>query len=124
MIIAVDFDGTLVEHKYPNIGNEVPLAFDTLKKLQSLGIRLILLTMRGGKELFEAVEYCKDRDIEFWAVNENPEQLIWTNSPKVYADLYVDDAGFGCPTRPASEEGLRAVVDWGIVQTVLLEETE
>ena len=57
-------------------------------------------------------------------MNENPEQIIWTNSPKVYADLYIDDAGFGCPTRPATEEGLRPVVDWEIVQSVLLEKAE
>jgi len=124
MIIAVDFDGTLVEHKYPDIGNEVPFAFDTLKKFQSLGYKLILLTMRCGKELDEAIEFCSAKGLEFWAVNENPEQLAWTSSSKVHADLYIDNAAFGCPTRLATEEGLRPVVDWGVIQTALLKESE
>lgn len=111
-VIAVDFDGTIVEHKYPDIGNPAPYALSTLKELQQQGHKIILLTMRSGRELQEAVEYCRKQGLEFWAVNENPEQKLWTDSAKVYAHIYIDDAAFGAPLRPASEAGLRPVVDW------------
>ena len=92
MIIAVDFDGTCVEHEYPHIGLDVEGAVETLKELQSRGHRIILYTMRSGSKLDAAVRWFKERKIELWAVNENPEQREWTESVKVYADYYIDDA--------------------------------
>lgn len=110
MIIAVDFDGTLVEHEYPRIGPEVPFAFETLKLWMGQGHRLILYTMRSGEKLKEAVDFCMGRGVDFWGVNQNPEQHEWTDSPKVYAHQYIDDAAYGCPL--IKKTGARPYVDW------------
>jgi hypothetical protein len=96
-IIAIDFDGTCVEHEYPSVGMDVEGAVETLRALNNKGHRLILFTMRSGEKLEKAIKWFKDRDIELWAVNENPEQKQWTESPKVFADVYIDDAALGCP---------------------------
>ena len=96
-IIAVDFDGTCVEHNYPAIGMEVEGAVDVLRALNKRGHRIILNTMRSGEKLDAAVKWFRDRKVELWAVNRNPEQEEWTSSPKVYADLYIDDSALGCP---------------------------
>jgi len=95
--IAVDFDGTIVEHEYPGIGKEKLFAFQTLKELEKLGARLILWTFRAGKELDEAVEYCRKNGIEFYAVNKNyPEEIFdETVSRKIDADIYIDDKNVG-----------------------------
>ena len=95
--IAVDFDGTIVEHEYPGIGKEKLFAFQTLKELEKLGARLILWTFRAGKELDEAVEYCRKNGIEFYAVNKNyPEEIFdETVSRKIDADIYIDDKNIG-----------------------------
>jgi hydroxymethylpyrimidine pyrophosphatase-like HAD family hydrolase len=95
--IAVDFDGTIVEHEYPKIGKEKLFAFRTLKELEKQGVRLILWTFRTGKELQEAVDYCKDNGIEFYAVNRNyPEEVMdETVSRKIDADIYIDDKNLG-----------------------------
>ena len=71
MKIAVDFDGTIVEHEYPKIGKEMAFAFTTLKELQKQGHHIVLWTFRSGKELDEAVEYCSKNGLEFFAVNES-----------------------------------------------------
>jgi hypothetical protein len=119
-IIAVDFDGTIVEHQFPDIGKEVPGAIAWLKQFQGMGARLILWTMRsdergdGTNPLSEAVEFCKSRGIEFWAVNTNPEQTSWTDSPKAYAHVYIDDAACGCPLRESFTTD-RPMVDWSVV---------
>lgn len=121
MIIAVDFDGTIVDHCYPDIGKPVPDAIEWLKLLQDAGAKLILWTMRsGGREgerdlLQEAVEYCRSSGIEFWAVNSNPEQAAWTQSPKAYAHAYIDDAAIGCPLLENPRCGGRPFVNWGEV---------
>jgi hypothetical protein len=95
--IAVDFDGTIVDHEYPGIGKEKLFAFQTLKELEKLGARLILWTFRTGKELDDAVEYCKDNGIEFYAINKNyPEEIFnETVSRKIDADIYIDDRNIG-----------------------------
>ncbi len=98
LTIAVDFDGTIVEHKYPEIGKEMAFAFSTLKALEKQGHRLILWTYRAGKELDEAVEYCRKNGIEFFAVNKNfPEEKFdaFTMSRKIIADVYIDDRNVG-----------------------------
>lgn len=96
-IIAVDFDGTIVEHKYPAIGKEMLFAFATLKALQQKGHKLILWTFRAGHTLTEAVEYCKKNGIEFYAVNKNyPEEIFDENiSRKINADIFIDDRNVG-----------------------------
>jgi hypothetical protein len=97
MKIAVDFDGTIVEHKYPAIGKEMLFAFETLKELQKQKHQLILWTYRSGKELDEAVEFCKERGIEFYAVNKNyPEEEYDPGiSRKIDAEIYIDDRNLG-----------------------------
>ena len=117
-IIAVDFDGTCVEHEYPAIGMEVEGAVDVLRALNKRGHRIILNTMRSGEKLDAAVKWFRDRKVELWAVNRNPEQEEWTSSPKVYADLYIDDSALGCPIMFI--DGLRKpVVKWSKVRTLL-----
>ena len=86
MYIAIDFDGTCVTHDYPRIGKDIN-AVNVLKKLVANGHKLILNTMRSGKELKEAINWFKKNDIELYGANENPTQKKWTNSPKVYAHL-------------------------------------
>ena len=95
--IAVDFDGTIVEHQYPEIGKEKLFAFRTLKELEKLGANLILWTFRTGKELDEAVEFCKKNGIEFYAVNKNypEEKFDETVSRKINADIFIDDKNVG-----------------------------
>jgi hypothetical protein len=95
--IAVDFDGTIVEHEYPEIGKEKLFAFLTLKELHKRGARLILWTFRAGKELDEAVEFCRKNGIEFYAVNKNyPEEILTdTISRKIDADIFIDDKNIG-----------------------------
>jgi hypothetical protein len=95
--IAVDFDGTIVDHEYPRIGKEKLFAFRTLKELEKQGARLILWTFRTGKELQEAVDYCRDNGIEFYAINRNyPEEVMdETVSRKIDADIYIDDKNLG-----------------------------
>lgn len=115
LIIAVDFDGTLVRHEYPRIGEEVPGAIDTLSWLQENGAKLILHTMRCGEPLAEAITWCEERGINFWAVNDNPGQKHWTESRKIYATQYIDDASIGCPLL-YPEEGGRPYVDWEMVR--------
>lgn len=93
MIIAVDFDGTIVEHKFPEIGKEIPFAIKTLKLIQKKGHKLILWTYRSGKELEEAVKFCENRGLFFHAVNNDFEGEEFDNSysRKIYADMYIDD---------------------------------
>jgi hypothetical protein len=97
LTIAVDFDGTIVEHKYPAIGKELPFAIDTLKALRQKGHRLILWTVREGAELEAAVNFCKNKGLVFYAVNRNyPEEKPGDRvSRKILADLYIDDRNFG-----------------------------
>lgn len=134
MIIAVDFDGTLVDHVFPEIGEPVPGAFDWLQRFKEAGAFLILYTMRADerglksiekfpgerKFLSEAVEFCRAQGIEFDALNRNPTQDEWTASPKAYAHVYIDDAAFGCPLVPCANGG-RPTVDWSIVGPAVME---
>lgn len=99
MTIAVDFDGTIVEHRYPEIGEEVPFAIETLKMLIKDRHKLILWSVREGELLDEAVEWCKQRGVEFYAVNRDyPEEEKENNnhfSRKLKADLFIDDRNVG-----------------------------
>lgn len=109
MIIAVDFDGTIVEHQFPNIGKERPGAIDTLKKL-SVKHRIILWTVRQGKELQEAVDYCAERGLTFFAVNSDTPGGTWdgAGARKLRADLFIDDANLG------------GLPDWDVIYEMIL----
>lgn len=93
LTIAVDFDGTLVENRYPEIGKPILFAFETLRKLQEEGHQLILWTYRSGVKLEEAVEFCESKGIEFYAVNRSYPEEEYENdiSRKILADLFIDD---------------------------------
>ena len=108
MRIAIDFDGTIVEHKYPQIGREIPFAIATLKQLQAERHLLILWSVREGELLDEAVDFCRKRGLEFYAVNSNmPEEeadMSALRSRKVSADMYIDDRNLGgLPDCPGQE---------------------
>ncbi len=96
-VIAVDFDGSIVEHKFPKIGKEMMFAFATLKQLQKKGHKLILWTFRDGELLDEAVAYCRDNGVEFYAVNKSyPEEVYDLSiSRKINADIFIDDRNVG-----------------------------
>lgn len=109
MVIAVDFDGTIVTHEYPAIGKEIPFAIETLKRLQDEQHQLILWTVRAGKELEEAVEFCRERGVEFYAVCSNyPEEVYSTDiSRKIDVDLFIDDRNLG------------GLPNWGIIYRMI-----
>lgn len=112
MTIAVDFDGTIVEHRYPNIGKEIPFAIETLKLLQKEGHRLILWSVREGKLLDDAIEWCKSRGLEFYAANKDyPEEKNDSEgfSRKLKVDVFIDDRNLG------------GLPDWGIIYEMVKE---
>lgn len=117
--ICVDFDGTLVTHDYPKIGKELPGAVLTCKQLITAGHQLILWTMRSGKELQDAVQWCFERHIVLVGVNTNPTQKSWTTSPKAYASLYIDDAALGVPLNYNPTFSNRPYVNWVEVEKQL-----
>ena len=111
MIIAVDFDGTIVTHEYPKIGKPIPFAIDTLKRLQTEGHhQLILWSCREGELLEEALDYCKARGLEFYAANTNyPEEAQdGLGARKLTADLFIDDRNLG------------GLPDWGIIYQMVM----
>jgi hydroxymethylpyrimidine pyrophosphatase-like HAD family hydrolase len=97
LIIAIDFDGTIVEDAYPQIGSPKIFAFETLKELNKDGHRLILWTYRNGSKLQEAVDFCSKNGVEFYSVNKNyPEENFEGKvSRKIHADLFIDDRNIG-----------------------------
>lgn len=115
--LAIDFDGTVVEHQYPGIGPDVPYAVKVLKALTDQGYRLILFTMRSGPQLQEAVNWYEARDIPLYGIQKDPVQHNWTTSPKAYAQIYIDDAALGAPLIKRS--GMRPYVDWKRVTHIL-----
>lgn len=113
MIIAVDFDGTIVTHEYPKIGKEIPFATQTLKMLAKDGHRLILWTVREGRLLEEAVKWCNERGVDFYSVNKDyPEEELDNNnhySRKLKADIWIDDRNVG------------GLPDWGTIYRIISE---
>lgn len=113
MLIAVDFDGTIVEHKYPAIGDEIPFATETLKMLIADKHQLILWSVREGKLLDEAVEWCRERGVEFYAVNKDfPEENEAKNqhfSRKLKVEMFIDDRNLG------------GLPDWGTIYQMIKE---
>lgn len=108
MTFAVDFDGTVVTHNYPEVGKNIGAEI-VLKKLAEKNHKICLNTMRCDDKLDDAVQWFKDNDIEVYGVNENPSQKSWTSSPKVFADYYIDDMAIGCPVIIYQN---RRFVDW------------
>lgn len=113
MTIAVDFDGTIVEHRYPKIGEEIPFATETLKILAQERHKLILWTVREGELLEEALEWCRQRGVFFYSVNKDyPEEEKSHNgfSRKLKADLFIDDRNLG------------GLPDWGTIYQMIHEQ--
>ena len=124
MLIAVDFDGTIVTHEYPEIGRPIKGAIETIKAIIENDHKVFLWTMRGSKRyegrdlLREAVEYCEDNGINLYSANQSPSQF--STSKKQYAQLYIDDAALGCPL--INRDGWdRPYVNWHKVGEKLLE---
>ncbi len=111
--IAVDFDGTIVEHRYPEIGKELPFATETLRTLIKEHHRLILWSVREGKLLQDAIDWCHERGVDFWAVNRDyPEEEENKNnhfSRKIKADYFIDDRNIG------------GLPDWGQIYRIISE---
>lgn len=135
IVIAVDFDGTVVTHDFPAVGKDIG-AVPILKRLIAEGHRLILWTMRGnptgntgfsdevpvilnGNHLDDAVNWFKENDIELYGIQRNPTQDEWTKSPKCYAQLYIDDAALGAPLTRDESLSDRAFIDWSAVEKIL-----
>lgn len=114
--IAIDFDGTVVTHRYPMIGDDIG-AVPVLKELTDKGHKLILNTMRSDQYLEAAENWFKEHNIPLFGSNINPAQKAWTNSTKAYAHLYIDDAALGCPTE--IDKIGRKYVNWEKVRTLL-----
>lgn len=116
MLIAVDFDGTIVEHRYPEIGEEKPFAVQTLRMLIAERHKLILWSVREGELLDEAVEWCRERGIEFYAINRDyPEETLTNNdhfSRKLKVDLFIDDRNIG------------GLPDWGTIYRMVHDGTQ
>jgi len=112
LTIAVDFDGTIVEHKYPKIGEEIPFAVETLKMLQKNRHKLILWSVREGELLDEAVRWCHERGLDFYAVNcDYPEERVDNNphfSRKLKVDMFIDDRNLG------------GLPDWGAIYDMVM----
>lgn len=115
MIIAVDFDGTIVTHKYPEIGEPIPGAIEWLKRFQAEGAKLILWTMRSGAELEDAALYLMEMGVIVDKANQDIEPPVFVHeSRKVYADIYIDDRNAGCPvTKPKANEPYQ--VNWQLI---------
>lgn len=112
MTIAVDFDGTIVEHRYPAIGKEIPYAIETLKKLQQDRHQLILWTAREGQLLIDAVEFCKSRGLEFYAINSDVPNEGWKDvapTRKLKVDMFIDDRNLG------------GLPDWSVIYRMISE---
>ena len=109
-IIAIDFDGTLVTHEYPRVGKTLPYAKEVVNMLAENGHDCFLWTMRDKNTLDDAIKYCKDNNIKICAYNASTDQF--SDSPKQYATLYIDDAALGCPLILNHDISNRPFVDW------------
>ena len=140
MIIGVDFDGTCVKHEFPSVGEEIG-ASSVLKELTDKGHQIILFTMRSHRRegiakkgtigydnpegiiletdvLDDAIGWFEKHDIPLYGVNENPIQKSWTDSPKPYCNLFIDDAALGCPL--IADSTGRDYVDWDSIRAYLI----
>ena len=139
MTIAVDFDGTCVTHDFPKVGKNIGAEI-VLKKLADKGHKIILYTMRSHPSektekagtsgmisttndcLQDAIDWFVKYDIPLYGVNDNPSQHSWTDSPKVYANMYIDDAALGIPlVYNDMSSMMRPYVGWVRVTELLYE---
>ncbi len=117
MVIAVDFDGTIVEHKYPAIGKEIPFATASLRQLIQDGHKLILWSVREGDLLNDAIKWCEERGVRFYAVNADLDEDCDDHqgtahfSRKIKADMFIDDRNWG------------GLPDWGTIYSVISKHT-
>ena len=119
--IVLDFDGTVVKHAYPAVGEDIG-AVPILKRLVANGCNLLLNTMRsrdsaGVDTLQPALDWFEARGLPLFGVNENPTQREWTSSPKVYGNLYIDDSALGAPLKVDAQGS--AYMDWDQVALIL-----
>ena len=136
--MAIDFDGTCVSHEFPNVGNEIG-SIPVIKELIKNGHKIIIFTMRSNKKegivpsddkyisdkfdnyLDQAVKWFNDNDIPLFGVNQNPESVLWTDSPKPYAHLYIDDSALGCPLKTDKKISEKPFADWGKIREYLID---
>ena len=136
MTINIDFDGTVSTHDFPRVGKDIG-AQKVLKKLVEKGHQLILFTMRhdtpdsmdeyyqikpGNRYLTDAINWFKSNDIPLYGIQSNPTQLMWTTSPKSYAELLIDDTALGCPLKLDLSISNRPFVDWIEVEKLLIKQ--
>ena len=136
MTINIDFDGTCVTHNFPQIGKSIG-SVPVLKKLTDAGHHLILFTMRSNRITFktinkhivpdikgtflnDAIQWFIDNEIPLYGVNSDPDQHNWTESPKSFADLMIDDSALGCPLKYDPSLSNRPFVDWEKVEEILI----
>jgi len=123
LYIGVDFDETIVKFHKEEVGEPIEGAIECIKALQAAGHKIILYTMRSNERLVQAVEYLEEEGVKLYAVNENPSQKYWTSSPKIFCNLYIDDAALGCPLdidyNDKGEPIGRPYVDWVAVERML-----
>jgi hypothetical protein len=137
MVIAIDFDGTCVSHRFPEIGKDIG-AIPVLKELVAKGHKLILWTIRADREILgntqnefiidakgtfltDAVNWFKENDIPLYGIQKNPTQTNWTTSPKCYAEKYIDDCNMGTPLIKLDEEE-KPFVNWYEMRKLLIGE--
>ena len=121
--IVLDFDGTVVKHRYPAVGEDIG-AVPVLQKLVKNGHHILMSTMRshnseGVDTLQPAINWFKERDIPLYGINENPSQKAWTSSPKVYGNIYIDDAALGAPLKVDNSEA-PPFIDWSVTAIYLM----
>lgn len=146
VIFGIDFDGTCVTHEFPKVGKTLPYSVEVLKRIVDEGGKLILWTMRcnhteqpivdkdqpntnnpiiecdADNYLDHAKKWFEENNIPLWGCQCNPNQHTWTQSPKAYCHIYIDDAALGCPTMMDKTFSERPYVDWVIVEALLFPE--
>ena len=109
--VCIDFDGTMVQHEYPEIGPEAEGCIETLTRwVEDYNVGIILDTMRSDEYLVDAVQWCNDNGIKLYGIGCDPTQKYWTNSTKAYAPFSIDDRNIGCPLIYGKSK--RPYVDW------------
>lgn len=110
-VLAVDFDGTLVQNRFPLIGEVNKTVWDAVIQAQKNGYKLILWSCRNGDALHDAVEFCSKKGLHFDAINDNIDEvkvMYGGDTRKVFADMYIDDR---CGVLTRSGEFLRIPVE-------------
>lgn len=117
MKIAIDFDGTCIDKRYPGMGPDAPHAVEVLKRFIKDGHKIILNTARSGLDLEEAVRWFRKRNIQLYGIGDDPERDK-EKGPKVHADAYIDDRSVGCPLmKPINFKN--PCVDWITIEVLI-----